>query len=147
MNFASWPRKLPRPCRRNDPCGSLALTTEREPSGTPRATAEPVSRDLLSSSAMRCRFARRTLRKLRASSLRAVKVLPHRRRPPREESRGDGGAPVIPAPLPSRPLSATLRAATSAPAESDRWGPRCARLAPVAPQRTDPKGSGRESLN
>lgn len=38
-----------------------------------RAPAK-LSRDLLSSSAMGCRFALRTLRKLRASSLRAVEV-------------------------------------------------------------------------
>ena len=37
--------------------------------------------------------------------------------------RADGAAPVRPAASPSRPLCAALRASTSAPAESDRWGP------------------------
>jgi len=39
-----------------------------------------------------------------------------------------------PAPSPSFPLFAALRASTSAPAESAPRGPGCARLAPGAPQ-------------
>ena len=44
-------------------------------------------------------------------------------------ARADGAAPVRPAASPSRSLCAALRAITSAPAESDRWGPRCAHRA------------------
>jgi len=57
------------------------------------------------------------------------RVQPHRRRPARCSGPRGRRRSCRPAPSPSFLRSTSLRFVTSAPAESDRWGPRCAHRA------------------